>query len=163
MIRMLKSPIQKPGAHRTNLVGHTDVGAMSMLFNIVGGLQLLPPGMKNVDENWVYIRPQPGCAVVNLGDAMVQWSGGVLRSNIHRVATAPGQQASVPRYSVAYFLRPEASASMNRLQGGDVIPPLVDGEKEDNLCAWDWEKVRTVQIAEGNGLPGYLHSQKVGG
>ena len=73
MLRMPRSPPQTIGSHRTNLIGHTDLGSMVMLFNAVGGLQLLPAGSENVDENWVYIRPDPGCAVINLGDAMVQW------------------------------------------------------------------------------------------
>ena len=160
MLRMLRAPPQKTGDHRTNLIGHTDLGAMTILFNIVGGLQILPAGSENVESNWVYIRPEPGCAVVNLGDAMVQWSGGVLRSNIHRVATPPGQQASCPRYSLAYLLRPEAAASMRRLEGGDIIPRATDGKQEDSLCAQDWEKMRTAQIMVGNSLPKSIGGQK---
>ena len=161
MLRMLRSPPQKIGSHRTSLIGHTDLGSMTMLFNVVGGLQLLPAKSENVDENWVYIRPEPGCAVINLGDAMVQWSGGILRSNIHRVATPPGQQAGYPRYSLAYLLRPEASASMRRLEGGGVIPQLADGEQEDGLCAQDWERMRTAQIVAGNSLPKSKGGQKL--
>ena len=84
MLRMLRSPSQTIGSHRTKLIGHTDLGSMTILFKIVGGLQLLPAGSENIDANWAYIRPEPGRAVINLGDAMVQWSGGVLRSNVHR-------------------------------------------------------------------------------
>ena len=160
MLRMLRAAPQKIGEHRTNLIGHTDLGAMTILFNVVGGLQLLPAGSENVESNWVYIRPEPGCAVVNLGDAMVQWSGGVLRSNIHRVATPPGQQAGCPRYSLAYLLRPAAAASMRRLEGGDIIPRATDGEQEDSLCALDWEKLRAAQIMVGNSLPKIIGGQK---
>ena len=161
MLRMLRSPPQNIGNHRTNLIGHTDLGAMTILFNVVGGLQLLPAEAENVEGNWVYIRPEPGCAVINLGDAMVQWSGGILRSNIHRVVTPPGQQASCPRDSLAYLLRPEAAASMRRLEGGDVIPRVADGEQEDSLCAQEWERMRTAQIVAGNSLPKSIGGQKV--
>ncbi|KAL6720889.1 hypothetical protein ACLMJK_002814 [Lecanora helva] len=153
MLRMLKAPPLKNGNHRTNLVGHTDIGAITMLFNVIGGLQILPPGLEYTEDNWAYIRPKPGCAIINLGDSMVQWSGGVLRSNIHRVATAPGRQAESPRYSLAYFLRPEATASMRRLHGDGVIQPFVDGEGEDDVSAKDWEKVRALEIVSGNGVP----------
>ena len=152
-IRLLKNSPQRIGSHRTNLVGHTDVGSVTMLFNILGGLQILPAGAENIDANWRYIRPEPGCALINLGDAMVQWSGGVLRSNMHRVATAPGQQAGCTRYSVAYFLRPASTVSMRRVAGGDVIPDPEEGEDDEDICAKDWEKVRVAQIMTGENKP----------
>ena len=34
-----------------------------------------------------------GHAIVNLGDAMVNFTNGLLRSNIHRVVSPPGEQA----------------------------------------------------------------------
>ena len=136
-LRLLKNSPQKVGSHRTNLVGHTDVGSVTMLFNILGGLQILPAGAENIDANWRYIKPEPGCALINLGDAMVQWSGGVLRSNMHRVATAPGKQAGCTRYSVAYFVRPAHTVSMRRVPGGDVIPDPEEGEEEEDIRAED--------------------------
>ena len=154
LLRMLKSPPHKGGESRTNLTGHTDIGAMTMLFNILGGLQILPPGRENIEENWVYVRPEPGCAVVNIGDAMVQWSGGVLRSNIHRVNTAPGQQANCPRYSLAYLLRPGFDSSMRRLAGGGgVIPEIADGDLEEDCCAREWEEKRRALVVAGNAMP----------
>ena len=124
-----------------------------MLFNTVGGLQILPAGAENIDANWRYVKPEPGCALINLGDAMVQWSGGILRSNMHRVATAPGQQAGCTRYSVAYLVRPAATVSMRRLVGGDVIPDLEEGEEDNNISAKDWETMRTGQIVRGENKP----------
>lgn len=152
-LRLLKTLPQKIGNHRTNLVGHTDLGSMTMLFNIVGGLQILPAGAENIDANWRYVRPEPGCVLINLGDAMVQWSGGILRSNMHRVATAPGQQAGCTRYSVAYLVRPASDVSMRRLAGGDVIPDPDEGEEEEEICARDWERVRAAQIVKGENKP----------
>jgi len=153
LLRLLKSPPAKIGSSRTNLIGHNDIGSMTMLFNKLGGLQTLPAGSESIEANWVYVRPQPGCAIINLGDAMVQWSGGILRSNIHRVTTPPGQQAGCERYSVAYLLRPAAEASMQRLKGGDVIPQVADGEQEEGMCAKDWEIKQRALIAAGNALP----------
>ncbi|KAJ7452624.1 hypothetical protein FB451DRAFT_1409314 [Mycena latifolia] len=50
--------------------------------------------------------PLPGHAICNLGDAMAIFSGGILRSNIHRVVNPPGEQGSFPRYSLVYFMHP---------------------------------------------------------
>ena len=152
-LRLLKNSPQKIGSHRTSVVGHTDIGPVTMLFNIVGGLQILPAGAENIDANWEYVRPEPGCALINLGDAMVQWSGGILRSNMHRVATAPGQQAGCTRYSVAYFLRPASTVSMRRVAGSDVIPDPEEGEEDEDISAKDWEKIRVAQILSGKNKP----------
>jgi isopenicillin N synthase-like dioxygenase len=106
-LRMLHYPPQPIDDQRTSFVGHTDIGTLTILFNITGGLQLLAPGADPQDESsWVYVQPVPGCAVVNLGDAMVEWSAGILRSNMHRVTFAPGEQSTVSRYSLAYLVRP---------------------------------------------------------
>lgn len=51
-LRLPKTLPQMIGSHRTNLVGHTDLGSITMLFNIVGGLQILPAGATNAEANW---------------------------------------------------------------------------------------------------------------
>ncbi|KAH9041818.1 Clavaminate synthase-like protein [Lactarius hengduanensis] len=53
----------------------------SFLHNRLGGLQVLPPGT----DEWKYVKPIPGHAICNLGDAMAIFSAGILRSNLHRV------------------------------------------------------------------------------
>ena len=164
-LRLLKALPSRVGSKsRTDLVGHTDMGSITMLFNIVGGLQILPPHVTESpkDSDWRYIRPVPDCALINLGDAMVQWSGGVVRSNMHRVATAPGAQRGVERYSVAYLVRPALETSMRRLKGSEVIPGLEDGEEED-VCAKDWERMRAAQIINGENKPKSIGGRKMNG
>ena len=151
-------PPKETRLHRTNLISHTDLGAMTNLFNLVGGVQYLSTGSENVERNWVYIRSELGCAVINLGDAIVQWSGRTLRSNIPYVATTPGQRASYPRFSLAYLLRPEAKASMRRLEGGDITPRVSDGEQENSLCVRDWGRTRTAHVIVGKSLPRIITS-----
>ncbi|MCJ1283109.1 hypothetical protein MMC26_002436 [Xylographa opegraphella] len=153
IIRMLRCLPQRLGTHRTNLTGHTDMGCVTLLFNIVGGLQILPSGSDNAEENWRYVQPRPGCVLVNLGDAMVQWSGGILRSNLHRVATPPGRQAECERFSLAYLTRPESSASMQRLESGSVIPRLANGEEKETLNVKDWESSRAALYMVGKMVP----------
>ncbi|KAI0146184.1 Clavaminate synthase-like protein [Xylariaceae sp. FL1272] len=128
---------------RTSLIHHTDFGTITLLANIVGGLQILKRGGDPLDDNdWAWARPQPGCLIVNMGDAMAQWTGGVLHSCIHRVRHAPGDQRFVDRYSIAYLARPELSASMKRLldfqEGSD--------NEDDGLTAREWEVKKSMGL-----------------
>lgn len=47
-------------------------------------------------------EPLPGHAIINLGDAMVMFSNGLLKSGKHRVVPAPGEQVHVDRCRVVY-------------------------------------------------------------
>jgi isopenicillin N synthase-like dioxygenase len=70
---------------------------------------------------------------------MVEWSGGVLRSNLHRVYFAPGEQAVHERYSLAYAIRPEGVVSMKRLaMKGRAVPDLEEDEEDLDCSANEW-------------------------
>lgn len=131
---------------RTSMVHHTDHGTVTLLANVIGVLQILSPGKSPTDPDgdaWLWVRPQPGCLIVSLGDAMVQWTGGVLRSNVHRIRYAPGQQRFVDRFSIAMLARPERDASMRRLAGDD------DDGEDDGLTAWEWEVKKAQALQRG--------------
>ncbi|EEP75813.1 predicted protein [Uncinocarpus reesii 1704] len=134
-VRFIKAPPQPMNDRRTALGQHTDFGSVTVLFNRVGGLQILPPGK---DAEWCYVRPLPGHAIINLGDAMVKFTNGLLRSNIHRVVSPPGAQADVTRYSLVYFSRPEEDVLLKRLDGSSKIPPLPEGVVEEDIKSKDW-------------------------
>lgn len=134
-VRFIKAPPQPVDDRRTALGQHTDFGSVTVLFNRLGGLQVLPPGE---DAEWVYVRPLPGHAVVNLGDAMVKFTNGLFRSNIHRVVAPPGAQGDSTRYSLVYFARPEDSVMLRRVDGSDLIPPIGDGQVEEEINSKDW-------------------------
>lgn len=138
-LRLLKYPPQPADDRRISLVPHTDFGSITMLFSKLGGLQVLPP---QNDTNWGYVRPLPGHAIVNLGDAMVKLTRGLLRSNIHRVTYAPGAQADFPRFSLAYLARPDDTTIMRGLSGSKVIPRFAEGlaekEPEESITFKDW-------------------------
>ncbi|RYP08958.1 hypothetical protein DL764_001569 [Monosporascus ibericus] len=146
VVRLIKA-FASPHAEdlRTSMIHHTDFGTITLLANVLGGLQILTPGKSATDETaWRWVRPQPGCLIVNLGDAMVQWTGGILRSNVHRINYAPGQQRYVDRYSLAILVRPERNASMMKRTGGEI------GDMEDNgLTAWEWEVKKAMSLARG--------------
>ncbi|GJJ08946.1 hypothetical protein Clacol_003166 [Clathrus columnatus] len=59
--------------------------------------------------------PIPGHAICNIGDALHILSGGILRSNIHRVLSPPGDQSTFERYSIVFFLRPGNSVLLGAL------------------------------------------------
>ncbi|KAI3003278.1 hypothetical protein CBS147346_5418 [Aspergillus niger] len=150
-VRLLCGPPHTSGdaeRDRISLGGHTDIGTLTLLFHVIGGLQILPAGLENNMENWRFVQPLPGCALVNIGDTLVEWTGQLLRSSLHRVLAAPGEQAFVPRRSVAYLVRPAKSASMRRIRGGK-IPAVAEGEVEETRSVDEWAAWRSKQIMLG--------------
>ncbi|TVY88041.1 Oxidoreductase [Lachnellula willkommii] len=111
---LLTRPAADPVAESQRIAfgGHTDVGLITMLFNVVGGLQILPAGSENIAANWRFVKPQPGCAIFQIADTLVERTGDVLRSALHRIITPPGKQALVTRRSLAYLIRIEDNGSM---------------------------------------------------
>ncbi|KAI0756397.1 Clavaminate synthase-like protein [Daedaleopsis nitida] len=106
--RVVKTP---PNQSSAGIGAHTDFGTLTFLHNRLGGLQVMPPG----SQEWLYVRPIPGHAICNIGDALSIFSGGILRSNMHRVMPPPGHQSRYERYSVAFFTRPKDSAVLRPL------------------------------------------------
>ena len=134
-VRFIKSPPQPQDDTQVSLGEHTDFGSVTVLFNRLGGLQVLPPGK---DAEWCYVKPLPGHAIINLGDAMVKFTNGMLRSNIHRVNAPPPPQDGETRYSLVYFNRPEDDVMLKRLEGSEKIPELKPGEEEEVISSKDW-------------------------
>ncbi|KAG2739373.1 Clavaminate synthase-like protein [Suillus brevipes Sb2] len=134
------SPTQAKEAMKNPTLGaHTDFGSLSFLHNRLGGLQVLPPG----HEEWSYIRPIPGHAVCNIGDALALFSGGILQSNIHRVVPPPGIQAEHERWSLVFFTRPGNSQVLRALvESSHVIAEAVKNRPEKNFetgsTAMEW-------------------------
>ncbi|EGO05397.1 hypothetical protein SERLA73DRAFT_174536 [Serpula lacrymans var. lacrymans S7.3] len=112
------------------LGAHTDFGSLSFLHNRLGGLQVLVPGT----ENWQYVKPIPGHAICNLGDAMTIFSGGILRSNLHRVVPSPGEQSHFPRWSLVLFTRPGNSVTLRALvDESSIIADAVAANTREDL------------------------------
>lgn len=119
-----------------SLGAHTDYGSITILFNRLYGLQVL-----STNEEWLYVPPLPGHAIVNLGDALVKLSGGRLKSSTHRVITTPGLKQVTNRYSVVYFSRPENNVLMKN---------IVNDEDEGNgtvltVQEWGARRVKNFQ------------------
>lgn len=155
VLRFLHNPPQPVSdslpSRQASLAGHSDNGSITILFNTLGGLQILPSDAEDEPANWRWVRPEPGCAIVNIGDSLVQWTGGVLRSAFHRVLYAPGAQASCDRYSFGYFLKPNDEAPMRRLCEGRLVPKLsAEEEGEEGVpCYHEWHRQKTKGIMVG--------------
>ena len=164
-VRMTKGPPrQDAGMPEIQTPGHTDFGTITILFNWLGGLQVwsepsrgnyhqLFDGTPSTDAGapvaeWLWVKPKPGHAIVNLGDAAVKFTGGVLCSGRHRVVPAPGEQGLFARYSIVYFVRPEDKCVLKRLKGGKV-PPYEEGEEEPEFTAQQWISQRALQLRDG--------------
>lgn len=160
-VRMTWGPARKSAdLPEIQTPGHTDFGTITILFNWLGGLQVWsdparghsfeniidPDSTAAADTNgsagekprWLWVEPPPpNHAIVNLGDASVKWTGGVLCSGRHRVVPAPGEQGKFDRYSIVYFVRPEDKAVLKRLKAPG-IPPEEAGKEEPGITAKDW-------------------------
>lgn len=133
------------------LPSHTDFGSITLLFNWLGGLQIQSRDPAKVGQ-WEYVKPVEGCAIINLGDGMVTFTNGMLKSAKHRVVPAPGEQVEVERYSVVYFVRPHNEATMEpcakfndveeKLKVAGKFVPEGDGV----LTAGEWMRQRAIQM-----------------
>ena len=125
--------------------GPHDNGSVTVLFNVIGGLQVLDD-----TDSRRYVRPERAHGIVKLGDSMVQWTGGVLRSNMHRVVPPPGAQSECPPFSMAYVLKPLYACRMERL-GGEGIPL---GERADEEVGTyeEFHAKKSKGIREGKNL-----------
>ncbi|PVH96306.1 oxidoreductase [Periconia macrospinosa] len=141
VVRLIKADASPEPEHlRTSMIHHTDFGSITLLVNVLGGLQILAKSKTPEDPDaWLYVRPQPKCLIVNMGDAMVKWTGGILNSNTHRINFAPGKQRFVERLSLGILFRPERNASMKTLVGESA-------HDEEDLTAWEWEVKKLMAL-----------------
>jgi len=149
-LRLTKKFPHKDDKTAIGLPSHTDFGSITILFNWLGGLQIQSHDPERQGE-WAFVKPMPGHAIVNLGDAMVKFSNGRLKSAKHRVVPAPGEQVDVDRYSVVYFVRPADDVLMvpvEKFAKEDEKIITVGGKvgEEKVYTAGEWMVRRLVQL-----------------
>jgi isopenicillin N synthase-like dioxygenase len=98
----------RPAVHDTlpRARPHTDHGVLTLLYrpDEPGGLEVQAQG------RWWRVPFLAGSLVLNVGDLLERWTGGVLRATPHRVVTPAGAAAMVRRQSVGYFQQPNPDA-----------------------------------------------------
>jgi len=160
--RILRNPPMPHNVQKRAIGAHTDFGSLSFLHNRLGGLQVLAPG----SEIWQYVKPIPNHAICNIGDALSFFSGGVLRSNMHRVLPPPGAQSTYERWSIVFFTRPGDSKILRALvESSPTIAASVaanPGRKFDaGVTAKEWfaRRVRNQRIANRTGPETWMSSR----
>ncbi|KAI6265153.1 hypothetical protein MCOR07_001795 [Pyricularia oryzae] len=126
--------------------GHTDYGTLTLLFRQpVAALQV-----RMADGGWKWVKPYPESITVNIADALQFWSGGYLKSSIHRVAVPPEDQAHINRLGLLYFVRPGSDLTLKTLES-----PLLrrlglktDEDEAAGIKGADWVKERVRQDLE---------------
>jgi len=86
---------------------HSDYGCLTILFAPMPGLQIL---RNNV---WLDVQPLPDGFVINIGDMLERWTGGLYKSTIHRVVNRSGEE----RYSCPFFFEPDFESIIKPLPG----------------------------------------------
>ncbi|CAJ0553059.1 Ff.00g115710.m01.CDS01 [Fusarium sp. VM40] len=109
---LLKYTIADEEPNKVGQIAHTDAGSLSIVFTEVAGLQVLKPK----EEEWYWIPPKHGHAVVNVGDALRFISGGVLESSLHRIIPHKDEKIR-QKYSIVYLLRPEMDSEFTDAEG----------------------------------------------
>ncbi|KAL8736135.1 MAG: hypothetical protein Q9181_002525 [Wetmoreana brouardii] len=132
---------------------HKDAVSVAILFTWLGGLQVVEPraapaGVTSVPEDcWRWVKPMPGSAVVNLGDAMEVFTNGVLKSGLHRVTKAPGQQRVHDKYSVLVVARPEDQTPMKAFKSPQIPDDSPEQAQTEVFTSIEWghNKIKALQ------------------
>ncbi|KAL7916746.1 hypothetical protein GGI35DRAFT_485884 [Trichoderma velutinum] len=152
--------LRYPGVEREELAdplrfpAHKDAVSVAILFTWLGGLQITSPDAPKdlnpftiPDKYWRWIKPLPGTAIVNLGDAMEVFTNNLLKSGLHRVIRAPGAQMAHDKYSVLIVARPEDSTPMKAFKSPVIPEDTVEQANEQVYTSIEWgnNKIRALQ------------------
>lgn len=99
------------------------------------------------EDDWLWVKPMPGCAIVNLGDAMEILTNKVLKSGLHRVVKAPGAQAPHDKYSVLLGARPNNQALMKAFKSTIIPEDTPEQARAEVLTSEQWgsSKIKSLQ------------------
>ncbi|TBU22681.1 Clavaminate synthase-like protein [Dichomitus squalens] len=150
-LRLIRNPPAITPSAQTFVGAHTDFGALTILHNRLGGLQVLVPGQ----EDWQFVKPLEGHAICNVGDALNIFSGGIMRSNIHRVVPPPKEQAKLERWSLVFFTRPSYNTPMKALTEhsaivAEAVVKAPAGKFDSGVTAGEWlaRRIRGTRAAQ---------------
>lgn len=118
IMRLLFYPASPPDYNPTSDLragAHSDYGSITLLFQHKDetGLEILSP-----QGGWSPVPVVPEAICVNIGDLLSYWTGGLLRSTVHRVVVPTdenGELSKSERYSMAYFCHPVDSTPLEAI------------------------------------------------
>ena len=82
------------GAKDFGIAAHTDYGCLTLLATDGS------PGLEVQarDGSWIAVAEPPGAFVVNFGEMLEAWTGGLVRATPHRVVGGPQERLSAPLF-----------------------------------------------------------------
>lgn len=89
---------KKPSINNVNMGAHTDYELFTILHQQSKGIQ-----SQILDGSWVDIPIIEGAFIVNVGDLLEVISGGVYKSNLHRVINTNAERFSIPFFASLDF------------------------------------------------------------
>lgn len=81
---------------------------------------------------------------------MTKFSGGLLRSNIHRVVAPPGEQGKETRWSVVYFARPGDEVILKQLKDMDGMELGEKAGDEEEMNSKQWIELQAMRLRKVN-------------
>ncbi|KAK0481267.1 hypothetical protein IW261DRAFT_1397135 [Armillaria novae-zelandiae] len=119
------------------LKGHTDFGTMTILYSQpVSALQILTR-----DGQWKWVRHVDNALVINAGDMLEFFSGGLYHATIHRVVQPPKDQRQYTRLGVFYFCKPDDTTKLLPLVDNPINPRF---DELNAPTVEEWRKQRTA-------------------
>ena len=127
ILRLLHYPPQMnpPPAGSVRAGAHEDINVITLLLGAEeAGLEV-----KHRSGQWLAVNPPPGALVINCGDMLQRYTGGVLPSTTHRVVNPAPERSRFPRYSTPFFLHFNQDFLIEALpgclaEGGKAEPPI---------------------------------------
>ncbi len=119
---------------------HEDINLITLL---IGSEQ---PGLEilNREGRWVPVTTVPGAIMCNIGDMMQRLTNHVFPSTTHRVVNPPAEQALESRYSIPFFLHPNADFMIETLDS--CISEARPNRYPEALSSHEYLEQRLVEI-----------------
>lgn len=100
-----------PKNGQTRLRAHSDFGSLTVLFqHDIGGLEIFSPSGK-----WITAPVIADTPLINIGDFLEIWSGGMFKSTVHRLSFRNG---SAERFSIPCFMSANADTILKPVREG---------------------------------------------
>ncbi len=132
-------PILEEPKNAVRAAAHGDINLITLLMGAQGkGLKV----MTNQGE-WIDAIAEPDELIINMGDMMSRLTNNQLKSTLHQVVNPPRSSWGDSRYSIPFFMHPEAEMSLN------CLPNCISDEnpkKYQDITAGAFLKQRLIEL-----------------